>query len=177
VVWESFVKEDTDFSAILAKVKAADPDVFYIPTYYDKLNLIGAQAKQKGITTPLLGGDGWDSPDTDLAAADGGYYTNHYSPADTRPIVQDFVSRYEDRFGAVPDALAALSYDATNILFASIESAGTDDPTAVAKAMERIAYMAVSGLITFDDQHNPIKSAAILHVVDGEILFEASVAP
>jgi len=177
VVWESFVKEDTDFSAILAKVSAANPDVFYIPTYYDKLNLIGAQAKQKGITAPLLGGDGWDSPDTDLAAADGGYYTNHYSPEDTRPIVQDFVAKYQERFGSVPDALAALAYDAANILMASIEAAGVDDPTAVAAAMEDIAYEAVSGLITFDDQHNPIKSAAILHVVDGEILFEASVSP
>jgi len=177
VVWESFVKEDTDFSAILAKVAAANPDVFYIPTYYDKLNLIGAQAKQKGITAALLGGDGWDSPDTDLAACDGGYYTNHYSPQDTRPIVQDFVSRYEARFGSVPDALAALAYDAAVILLASIEEAGVADPTAVAQAMEDIEVEAVSGLITFDEQHNPIKSAAILHVVDGEILFEASVAP
>lgn len=94
VVWESFVKEDTDFSAILAKVKAANPDVFFIPTYYDKLNLIAAQAKQKGITSVLLGGDGWDSPDTDLVAADGGYFSNHYHPEDTRPIVQDFVKRF-----------------------------------------------------------------------------------
>jgi branched-chain amino acid transport system substrate-binding protein len=177
VVWESFVKEDTDFSAILAKVSAANPDVFYVPTYYDKLNLIGAQAKQKGITATLLGGDGWDSPDTDLAAADGGYYTNHYSPEDTRPIVQDFVARYQARFGSVPDALAALGYDAATILLESIQKAGVDDPTAVAKTMEGISVEAVSGKITFDAQHNPIKSAAILHVKDGKILFEASVAP
>jgi branched-chain amino acid transport system substrate-binding protein len=177
VVYESFVKEDTDFSAILAKVAAADPDVFYIPTYYDKLNLIGAQAKQKGITAALLGGDGWDSPDTDRAAADGGYYTNHYSPEDTRPIVQDFVARYQARFGSVPDALAALAYDAAVILLASIEEAGVDDATAVAEVMADIEVEAVSGKITFDAQHNPIKSAAILHVKDGQILFEASVSP
>jgi len=177
VVWESFVKEDTDFSAILAKVKAANPDVFYIPTYYDKLNLIAAQAKQKGITAVLLGGDGWDSPDTDLAACDGGYYTNHYSPDDPRPIVQDFVKRYQARFGKVPDALAALAYDAANILLASIEKAGVDDPTAVAKAMETIKFEAVSGTITFDQFHNPVKNAAILHVKDGKVLFEASVSP
>jgi len=177
VVWESFVKEDTDFSAILAKVKAANPDVFYIPTYYDKLNLIASQAKQRGITTPLLGGDGWDSPDTDLAAADGGYYTNHYSPEDTRPIVQDFVKRYQARFGSVPDALAALAYDATNLLLQAIQDTGVDDPSKVKDTLAAIRYEAVSGLITFDQYHNPIKSAAILHVKDGKVSFAASVGP
>ncbi len=177
VVWESFVKEDTDFSAILAKVKAANPDVFFIPTYYDKLNLIAAQAKQKGITAVLLGGDGWDSPETDLAACDGGYFSNHYHPGDTRPIVQDFVKRYQARFGKVPDALAALAYDAANILLTAIEKTGVDDPAKVAKTMETLKFEAVSGTITFDQNHNPIKSAAILRVKDGKVLFEASVSP
>jgi branched-chain amino acid transport system substrate-binding protein len=81
VVYESFVKEDTDFSAILAKVKDAKPDVFFVPAYYDKVNLIGAQAKQKGITCPLLGGDGWDSSDLDRAAVDGGYSATIITPA------------------------------------------------------------------------------------------------
>ena len=177
VVWEAFVKEDTDFSAILAKVKAADPDVFFIPTYYDKLNLIAAQAKQKGITAPLLGGDGWDSPDTDLEAADGGYYSNHYSPEDSRPIVQDFVARYEAKFGSIPDAFGTLAYDAANLLLQSINNAGVDDPAAARDAMEAMEYEAVSGLITFDEFHNPTKSAAILHIKDGEVMFETSVSP
>jgi branched-chain amino acid transport system substrate-binding protein len=87
------------------------------------------------------------------------------------------VARYEAKFGSVPDALAALAYDATTILLESIQKAGVDDPTVVAKTMEGITVEAVSGQITFDAQHNPIKSAAILHVKDGKILFEASVAP
>jgi len=177
VVWESFVKEDTDFSAILAKVKDANPDVFYIPTYYDKLNLIGAQAKQKGITAVMLGGDGWDSPDTDLAACDGGYYSNHYHKGDPRPIAQDFLTKYKAKYGKDPDALAALGYDAAAALLEAIKKAGVDDPTAVAKAMETLKFEAVSGTITFDQYHNPIKNAAILHVKDGKIVFEASVAP
>jgi branched-chain amino acid transport system substrate-binding protein len=77
----------------------------------------------------------------------------------------------------VPDALAALAYDAAVILLASIEEAGVDDATAVAEVMADIEVEAVSGKITFDAQHNPIKSAAILHVKDGQILFEASVSP
>jgi len=177
VVWESFVKEDTDFSAILAKVKAANPDVFFIPTYYDKLNLIAAQARQKGITSALLGGDGWDSPDMDRAAADGGYFSNHYSPEDSRAIVQDFVARYQAKYGSVPDAFGTLAYDAMNLLLQAIADAGVDDPAAARDAMEAMEYEAVSGKISFDQFHNPTKSAAILHVKDGQILFEASVSP
>jgi branched-chain amino acid transport system substrate-binding protein len=177
VVWESFVAADTDFSATLAKVKDANPDVFFIPTYYDKVNLIAAQAKQKGITAVMLGGDGWDSSDLDRAAADGGYFSNHYSPEDTRPIVVDFVARYEAKYGTVPDALAALGYDAALAILGGIKAAGVDDPEKVAKAIETLQFEGVSGMITFDANHNPIKSAAILHVTGGAVKFEASVAP
>ncbi len=177
VVWESFVKEDTDFSAILAKVKDANPDVFFVPTYYDKVSLIGAQAKQKGIKATLLGGDGWDSSDLDRAAVDGGYYSNHYHPDDPGALAQAFRKSFEAKYGKTPDALAALGYDATNALVLGIKAAGKDDPTAVAKAIEALAFDAVSGHITFDKDHNPIKNAAILKVSGGNITFEASVAP
>ena len=85
---------DKDFSAILAKVKAAKPDVVYLPDYYNVVNLVTKQAKEKGITVPFVGGDGWDSSDLDLKAADGGYYTNHYSPDDPRPEVKNFLTAY-----------------------------------------------------------------------------------
>jgi branched-chain amino acid transport system substrate-binding protein len=177
VVWEAFVKEDTDFSAILAKVKDAKPDVFFVPTYYEKMNLIGAQAKQKGITAVMLGGDGWDSADADLAAMDGGYFSNHYHPGDSRPIVVDWVKKYQAKYGSVPDALATLGYDAANLMMAAIDKAGTTDPDAVSKALETISYEAVSGKVTFDAQHNPIKSAAILYVTGGKVEYAATVAP
>jgi branched-chain amino acid transport system substrate-binding protein len=177
VVAESFVKEDTDFSAILAKVKDANPDVFFVPTYYDKVSLIGAQAKQKGIKSVLLGGDGWDSADLDTAAVDGGFFSNHYHPGDTRPIVVDWVKKYQAKYGKVPDALATLGYDAANLMFAAIDKAGSTDPDKVVAAMETISYDAVSGKVTFDKQHNPIKSAAVLKVSGGQVLYEASVAP
>jgi branched-chain amino acid transport system substrate-binding protein len=177
VVYESFVKEDTDFSAILAKVKDANPDIFYIPAYYDKVNLIAAQAKQKGITCPMAGGDGWDSADLDKVAVDGGYFSNHYHPGDTRPIVVEWIKKFQAQYGTVPDALATLGYDAANLMFAAIDKAGTDDPDAVVKAMEGISYDAVSGKVTFDAQHNPIKSAVVLKVTGGQVLYEATVNP
>ena len=174
---ETYTAQDTDFSAILSKVSEANPDILYVPDYYNIINLVGAQAKQAGITAQMMGGDGWDSADLDRAAAEGGYYTNHYSPDDTRPIVQEWVSNYQAKHGAVPDALATLAYDAANLLLASIEKAGVDDAAQVKDAMATLEYEAVSGNITFDENHNPIKAAVILQVSGGEIQYVDTVAP
>ncbi len=180
---ETYTSTDTDFSAILAKVSEAKPDVVYLPDYYNIVNLVTAQAKEKGITAPFMGGDGWDSSDLNKTAAAGGFYTNHYSEQDTRPIVQDFVknygAKYKDSKGApaVPDALAALAYDATNLLLASIQQAGADDATKAAAAMAALKYDAVSGTITFDADHNPIKAAVVLQVTPDKIVWVDTVAP
>ncbi len=174
---ENYTGTDTDFSAILTKVADSGAEVLWLPDYYNVVNLVAAQAKEKGVTAAMMGGDGWDSADLDLAAVDGYFYSNHYSPKDSRQIVVDWVAKYKAKFGAEPDALATLAYDATNILLASIEKAGKDDPAAVAAAMEKIEYEAVSGKVTFDAQHNPIKSAVVLQVKDGAVDFVASVAP
>lgn len=176
---ETYTEKDTDFSAILTKVKASKPDVVYLPDYYNIVNLATKQAKEKGITIPFMGGDGWDSSDLDRAAADGGYYTNHYSSSDPRPEVQNFLKAYGAKYnGAVPDALAALAYDATNLLLQAIKEAGTaTDTDKVRAALENIRFNAVSGTITYDAAHNPVKPAPILAVRNGEIVVETVVNP
>jgi branched-chain amino acid transport system substrate-binding protein len=177
VVWETYTGEDQDFSAILTKVKDAAPDILYLPDYYSTVNLIAAQAREKGVTAVMMGGDGWDSPDLDTSVVEGGYHTNHYSADDPRPEVQDFVSKYQEKYGAVPDALATLAYDATNILLLAMEEAGSTDPAAVAKALEDMSFDVVSGNITYDELHNPIKSAVILHIQDGKAVYMDTIAP
>ncbi len=180
---ESYTAKDTDFSAILAKVADTDPDLVYLPDYYQVVNLVTKQAKEKGIGAAFMGGDGWDSSDLDLAATDGGFYTNHYSPDSTAPevvnLLKAYGEKYKDDAGApkVPDALAALAYDATNLLFESIKAAGVDDPEKVKDAMAGITFQGVSGKITYDAQHNPIKEATILNVANGKINFHSVVAP
>ena len=175
---ESYTAKDTDFSAILAKVASAKPDMVYLPDYYNIVNLATKQAKEKGITAPFMGGDGWDSSDLDLKAAAGGYFTNHYSPEDTRPEVVNFVKNFKAKYkDATPDALAALAYDATNLLIQAIKEAGTDDTTKVSDAMAKISFNGVSGKITFDAQHNPIKSATILKVTETKVQFNSVVNP
>ncbi|MHB1295475.1 MAG: ABC transporter substrate-binding protein [Anaerolineae bacterium] len=176
-VFEAYTKDDTDFSAILGKVAAADVDVLFLPDYYNKVNLIAAQVKEKGITATLMGGDGWDSPELQVELVEGGYFSNHYSPADPRPVVQNFVAAYTAKYGAEPDALATLAYDAARILLQSIAEAGVDDPTAVKDAMAAIQYEGVSGDITYDELHNPVKKAAIVKIENGEKVFYKFVAP
>jgi branched-chain amino acid transport system substrate-binding protein len=180
---ETYTSTDTDFSAILAKVAAAKPDLVYLPDYYNIVNLAAKQAKEKGITAPFMGGDGWDSSDLDLKAADGGYYTNHYSPDDPRPEVQNWLkaygAKYKDDKGQpkVPDALATLAYDATNMLLQAIKDAGADNTDKVQDALLKINFNGVSGKITFDANHNPIKSATILQVTGGKVVFNSVVNP
>ena len=178
VVWETYTKDDTDFSAILAKVADAKPDFLFLPDYYNKVNLIAKQAKDKGITAAMGGGDGWDSAELDVAAVDGGFYSNHYDAADTRPIVQSWLKTYAARYnGAVPDALATLAYDATNMLLKAMTDAKSNDPDVVRTALEKISFDGVSGKITLDANHNPIKSAVIIGVKDGKKGYFATVNP
>jgi branched-chain amino acid transport system substrate-binding protein len=174
---ETYTKSDTDFSAILSKVADSGAQMVLLPDYYPIVNLVYAQAKEKGITAPFMGGDGWDSSDLDLKAVDGGFYSNHYSPEDTRPIVQDFIKKYKAKYNSTPDALAVLAYDAANILFESIQKAGVDDTTAVKDAMAKLNVVAVSGTFVFNEFHNPVKPAVVLQVKDGKVTYVTTVAP
>jgi branched-chain amino acid transport system substrate-binding protein len=175
---ESYTGTDTDFSAILAKVADSGAEVLIVPDYYNVVNLVAAQAKEKGVTAPLMGGDGWDSADLDMAAVDGYYFVNHYSWYDEREVVQNWVTAYGEKFdGAKPDALATLAYDAANILFAAMEAAGTDDPAKVAETMASFTFDAVSGQGSYDEFHNPKKSAVVLQIKDGDFLLAGTVTP
>lgn len=166
VVYESYQKDDTDFSALLTKVKQANPDILYIPDYYNKVGLIAKQARQLGIKSVLMGGDGWDSPEMLKIAGDaivGGYFTNHYSPDDPRPEVQEWVKKYLAKYGSSPDALATLGYDATCLLLEAIKRANSDNPVKVKEALQSIKdFKGVSGEITFDECGNPVKKLTIL---------------
>ncbi|MCX7784924.1 MAG: ABC transporter substrate-binding protein [candidate division WOR-3 bacterium] len=180
-VYESYGKDDVDFSALLTKVKAENPDVLFIPDYYNKVGLIVKQARALGIKSVFLGGDGWDSPEMTKIAGDainGGYFTNHYSPQDPRPEVQEWVQKYEKKYGAKPDALATLGYDATLLLIEGIRLAGKDDPALVRDALTRLSnFPTVSGNITFDAFGNPVKNAVILQYQNGEQKYIATVQP
>src|SRR5215212_12140653 len=124
VATQSYQEGDQDFNAQLTSLKGANPQVIFVPGYYNDVGLIAKQARDKGITVPLIGGDGWDSVQLYAiggSALNGSYFTNHYSPYDTDPKVQKFVNNYKSRYNTIPDALAATAYDAANIMFDAVK--------------------------------------------------------
>lgn len=178
LAFEAYSQADTDFSAVLTNIAKQKPDILYLPDYYQKVSLIGKQARAKGINAIFLGGDGWDSSDLDYATMEGGYFTNHYSADDPRPEVKKWVEAYKAKYGTVPDALATLCYDATKLLINAIKTANSDDPVKIKEALQATKdFSVVSGKITFDKDGNPIKPAAILQVKGGKQVYVTTVNP
>jgi branched-chain amino acid transport system substrate-binding protein len=171
VVTQSFQEGDTDFNGQLTSIKGADPDVIFIPGYYGDVALIAKQARDKGITVPLVGGDGWDSAQLYTIggqAVVGSFFTNHYSPYDTDPKVQKFVQGYQSRYGAVPDALAATAYDAAHILFDAIKRAGSTDGKAIRDALAATKdFPGVTGTVNFNANRDAIKPIMMIRVDEG----------
>ena len=182
VIEESYLQKDSDFKAVLTKIAAAKPEVIYVPGYYEEVGKIVKQARELGITAPIIGGDGWDSPKlVELAgplALNDTYFTNHYSVEDTNPVSQAFVEAYTKEYGQKPDALAVLGYDAANILIDAITRAGSTDSDKIREAlMNTKDFPAITGATTLDEKHNAVKSAVIIEMKDGKQLFKANVKP
>ena len=144
------------------------PDVIFLPDYYNKVALIATQLREKAVKSMLLGTDGWDSPDLlkiGQGAIVGGYFTNHYSPERKGKIADWFISRYREKHGTVPDALAALGYDATTILLQTIDRVKEPTPEAIMQALSGLkGFQGVTGTIGFDKNGDAVKSLVILKV-------------
>ena len=182
VAEEAYLQKDTDFKSTLTKIKAANPDFIYIPGYYQEVGLIIKQAREIGLNIAIAGGDGWDSAKLpEIAgkeALNGTFFCNLYSPDDTSDLNKNFVAEYQKMFNAKPDVFAALAHDSAMAIVKAIEDAKSADPAKVAQAMAKIKDLqGVSGAITFDDKHNPIKSAVIIEHVDGKQTFKTKINP
>ena len=179
--YESYGKDDVDFSALLTKVKAAKPEVLFLPDYYNKVGLIAKQVKETKVNVTLIGPDGWDSPELVNVAGDaieGGYFSNHYSPEDTRPEVVNWVKKYKEKFQQTPDALGTLAYDATNMLLEAIRKANSGDPGKIRDALASLSgFEGVTGKFTMDENGDPIKSAVIIRIQGGKQKFLQVVNP
>ena len=183
VARESYSTGDKDFNAQLTKIKNAAPDVVYIPDYYGTVALIARQLRMQGITTPIVGGDGWDG----LSGNAGdevlnGFYSNHYAVDSEVPAVQKFVSSFKTKYNSAPNAFAALGYDSVYMLRDAISKAGTLDVASVRSALEQTNGDYVTGHLTFDALHNPVKSAVMLELVrsgDGKLtsVYKTTVNP
>lgn len=174
-------QKDKDFKAQLTNIKAKNPDVLFIPGYYTDVGLIATQARQAGLSIPMLGGDGWDSEELLREAKDvieGCYYSNHYAVDEDRPEIKTFVETYKAKYKKTPDAMAALGYDAMRIVADAIERAKSTNGDAIQKALaETKDFKGVTGKITIDENHNAQKPLVVLQIHDGTLKFVKSVAP
>jgi branched-chain amino acid transport system substrate-binding protein len=176
-----YTEGDSDFSAQLTSLRPKNPDVLVVPGYYTDAGLIARQARSLGLTAALLGADGWDSPklvEIGGDAIEGAYLSNHYSVDDPAPAVRKFVDAYKAKYGAEPDSIAALTYDATRMLADAITRAGSTEGKRIRDALASTRdFVGVTGTITMDADRNPVKPAVILKVEDGRFRFAAAVAP
>lgn len=180
---EAYVAKDTDFRTQLTNIKSSNPDFIFIPGYYEEVGLIVKQAREMGITVPLMGADGWDSPTlVELAGADAlnnTYITNHYSAEDPDQKIQDFVKAFKAANGdKAPDAFNALGYDTVYYIADAIKRAGSTDGEAIKKALAETKDLSlVTGTFSVDENHNPIKTATVLEFKDGKQVFNSKVNP
>jgi branched-chain amino acid transport system substrate-binding protein len=177
----SYSSGDTDFRTQLTAVRMAHPEVVFLPGYYTEAALILLQARQLGIRCPFVGGEGWDSPTLVQVAgkaADGNYYTDHFSAADPDPKIQKFVQTYRAKYATLPDALAALWYDGARLLAQALQRAGSTDPGKVREALAATRdFDGVTGRISIDDNRNASKPGVILEIVNGEPKMVQQITP
>jgi branched-chain amino acid transport system substrate-binding protein len=178
---QSYKAGDQDFKAQLTAIKGKKPEGIYVPGYYTDVALIARQARELGLRQPLMGGDGWDSVklfEIGGKALDGCYYSNHYSPDDPSPRIQEFVARYKAKFGAVPDTMAALGFDAGQIAIDAMTRAKELTGPAIRDAIaETKDFQGVTGVITIDADHNAGKPAVVLAIQNGAAKWVATVRP
>lgn len=178
---QSYSSGDKDFRAQLTTIRAAQPEVVFVPGYYNEVGLIVSQARELGISVPMLGGDGWDSPELTKGKEkefENTYLSNHFAKDDTDPLVQTFVKKYRDKYGKDPDAMAALGYDAARILANAIERAGTTEGPKLRDAIAQTKdFVGVTGKITINAERNAEKPLTILKVANGQFKFHERVSP
>jgi branched-chain amino acid transport system substrate-binding protein len=179
---QSYAQGDPDFKGQLSTIRTAEPDVVYLPGYYGDVGLIAKQARQLGMSQPLLGGDGWDAPELwgiGSDALNGSYISSHYSTEDPSPDIQKFVQNYKMLYGNLsPDAHAALGYDAMRFLAEAIKRAGgTESQKLRAALADTKQFAGVTGVISMDAERNAVKPAVVLKLQDGEYVYQETIQP
>ena len=183
VLEENFTKGDTDFQAVLTKIKDKDFDVLYIPGYYEEAGLIIKQAREMGITQPILGADGFgDEKMIQLAGAKNVsdvFYTGHFSAlAPTNDTVEPFIDAFKEKYSKEPSTFNALAYDAMYMIKDAIESQDSADSAAITKGLSELKdFVGVTGNITMDKNHNPEKSLVVIGFTDGKETSAEAVEP
>jgi len=180
-VEQSYSTGDSDFRAQLTSIRAAKPDAIYVPGYYQEVGLIIRQGRQIGLKMPFIGCDGWANQallDIGGKAVEGCYFTNHFSPDDQAANVKEFIEKYRQKYGSVPDTFGALGYDAARLLAGAIQRAGTTETTAIRDALAKTAdFEGVTGRISFDPNRNASKPGLVVTIKGGRFEIAERIQP
>lgn len=180
---EAFGSDDKDFRALLNKVRLKKPDVLFVPSYYNTCGLIAKQAREMKMNMPILGGDGWDSPELIQIAGPKPlnkiFFSNHYDPGYSKnPMAVKYIKDYTARFKLAPDALAALGYDAAKLAIDAIARAKSTDPKAIRDALAATkGFEGVAGKITMNAERNPPKTLLVIELKNGVKTYKEAVEP
>jgi len=178
---ESYSKGDTDFRAQLTAIKKTKPDGVFVPGYYTDVGIIARQARELGLTVPLLGGDGWESDklfELGGDALEGSYFSNHYAVDNPDPLLKEFIAKYQAAYGSVPDSVAALAYDAARVAVDALKRAPDLSGPAIRDAIAATKdFPGVAGTINLDENRDAVKQAVILKVEGGKTKFVTTVKP
>ncbi|WP_054031732.1 ABC transporter substrate-binding protein [Desulfatitalea tepidiphila] len=188
VAYESFTTKDTDFSSQLTKIKDSGAEFLFTPQYYNEVALIVKQAHELGFNNPIIGSDSWGSAETvSLCGEDcyGLFFSTHYAAAGAQGATKEFIDRYQQKHGYVPDDVAALTWDAIRLAQQAIENTGgltgdvKKDRIAVRDQLAKIKdFAGITGNMTFTEEGDPIKCAVIVRISDqGEYEFYKQVCP
>jgi branched-chain amino acid transport system substrate-binding protein len=187
VAWESFGQRDQDFNAQLTNIIASGAEILYLPVYYNFLGNIVPQAKNLGWNNPIMGADAWGSADTwkvSNGSIEGYYFTTHYAAAGAVGKTKEFIDTYNSTYGYIPDDVAALTYDAVNIVLQAIQNAGLTgnlqtDRDNIKDAMASLKnFDGITGKMDFTPDGDPLKEAVVVQVNSaGEFVFVTSLAP
>ena len=172
VAEEAYAPKERDFNSILTSIKSKDFDVIYLPGYYEEAGPAIKQARELGIDVPVLGPDGFDSPvlaqTAGAAALNNVFFTNHFSALDQDPKVQKFLADWKAKHNAEPDAFNALGYDTMMLVADAIERASDKTSKGIRDALAATEdFDAVTGTLTMDEFHNPMKAITIIELRDG----------
>ncbi|RJR26203.1 MAG: ABC transporter substrate-binding protein [Desulfobacteraceae bacterium] len=188
VAYESFTTKDTDFSSQLTKIKGSGAEFLFAPQYYNEVALIVRQARELGFTAPILGSDSWGSAETvKLCGSDcyGLFFSTHYAAAGAKGATKEFIVRYQEKYGYVPDDVGALTWDALRLAQHAIRNTGSlsgdlaKDRQAVRDQLARVKdFEGITGKMSFTEEGDPVKCAVIVRISNkGEFEFYKQVCP
>jgi branched-chain amino acid transport system substrate-binding protein len=171
---ESYAKGDTDFRTQLGKLASRRPDILVLSSLVGEAIPVLQQAREIGITVPIVGGNGFNSPSVlanAKSAAEGLVVGSAWFVDSPAPKSRTFVAAYRAKYGKDPDQFGAQAYDGLYLVARAIKDAGSADRTAIRDALARIRSQAGAlGSFSFDDHRDPVHPSVTLVVKDGRFV-------